>query len=118
MNFYMKMGDGITATTAYDANGNIKRLQQWGLKLASSGQIDDLTYNYQDKSNKLLNIIDAYNDAQTKLGDFRVSAQNPTQSKTATRGMEKEIMSHVIGPLDSTAFNQELENRQIRLGLD
>ena len=33
-------------------------------------------------------------------------------------GMEKEIMSHVIGPLDSTAFNQELENRQIRLGLD
>ena len=33
-------------------------------------------------------------------------------------GMEKEIMSHVIGPLDSTAFNRELENRQIRLSLD
>ena len=30
-------------------------------------------------------------------------------------GMEKRIMSYVIGPLDSTAFNKELENRQIRL---
>jgi RHS repeat-associated protein len=69
---------------AYDANGNIKGLQQWGVKLASSGQIDDLTYNYEDKSNKLLNIADAFNDAQTKLGDFRVSSQNPTQTKTAT----------------------------------
>jgi hypothetical protein len=33
-------------------------------------------------------------------------------------GMEKEIMSHVIGPLDSTAFNKELENLQIRLKFD
>ncbi len=33
-------------------------------------------------------------------------------------GMREEIMSHVIGPLDSTAFNKELENRQIRLSLD
>lgn len=33
-------------------------------------------------------------------------------------GMEKEIMSHVIGPLDSAAFNKELENRQIRLNFD
>ncbi len=33
-------------------------------------------------------------------------------------GMREEIMSHVIGPLDSAAFNKELENRQIRLSLD
>ncbi|MDX2046937.1 MAG: hypothetical protein SFU87_09125 [Chitinophagaceae bacterium] len=33
-------------------------------------------------------------------------------------GMEKEIMSHVIGPLDSTTFNKELESRQIRLSLE
>ena len=33
-------------------------------------------------------------------------------------GMEKDIMSHVMGPLDSTAFNSELESRQIRLKLD
>lgn len=33
-------------------------------------------------------------------------------------GMEKEIKSHVIGPLDSAAFSKELESRQIRLSFD
>ncbi|MBL7697594.1 MAG: hypothetical protein JNK79_05530 [Chitinophagaceae bacterium] len=84
VNFNMKMGDGVDASSAYDANGNIKRLQQWGLKLASSGQIDDLAYNYEDKSNKLLNVMDAFDDPDTKLGDFRVSAQHPSPTKTAT----------------------------------
>jgi RHS repeat-associated protein len=31
-----------------------------------------------------LNVADAFNDNQTKLGDFRVSALNPVQTKTAT----------------------------------
>ena len=30
-------------------------------------------------------------------------------------GMEKEIMSHVIGPLDSTTFNKELKRREVGL---
>ena len=30
-------------------------------------------------------------------------------------GMEKEIMSHVTGPLDSTAFNEELKSRDVKL---
>jgi hypothetical protein len=30
-------------------------------------------------------------------------------------GMREEIMSHVIGPLDSTAFKKELEDRQMKL---
>ncbi len=33
-------------------------------------------------------------------------------------GMEEEIMSYVSGPLDSTAFKKEVENRQIKLSLD
>jgi len=33
-------------------------------------------------------------------------------------GMREEIMSHVMGPLDATAFNKELENRKIRLTLE
>lgn len=33
-------------------------------------------------------------------------------------GMREEIMSHVLGPLDSASFNKELENRQIKLNLD
>lgn len=38
------MGDGVNTETAYDANGNIKRMQQWGLKLTASEQIDDAVY--------------------------------------------------------------------------
>jgi RHS repeat-associated protein len=86
VDFSVKMGDGTDPSSAYDANGNIKRMQQWGLKISSSSQIDDLTYNYDffNKSNKLLNVADAFNDNQTKLGDFRVSALNPVQTKTTT----------------------------------
>jgi hypothetical protein len=84
VNYNVKMGDGTDPSGAYDANGNIKRMQQWGLKIGGSTQIDDLTYNYKANSNKLLNVGDAFNDNQTKLGDFRVSALNPVQTKTTT----------------------------------
>lgn len=33
-------------------------------------------------------------------------------------GMEKEIMSHVIGPLDFAVFKKELESQQIRLSFE
>jgi RHS repeat-associated protein len=77
VNFEVKMGDGINANSAYDANGNIKRMQQWGLKGFTSAQIDDLTYNYTingagtQVSNKLYKVSDALNDPNTKLGDFK-----------------------------------------------
>ncbi len=79
------MGDGINATSAYDANGNIKAMTQYGLKLGADPQtpIDELTYNYMTNSNKLLNVIDAQNIPDTKLGDFHTSALH-TQSKTST----------------------------------
>lgn len=70
VNFDMKMGDGTNVATAYDANGNILQMQQWGLKLNTSSQIDNLTYLYQTNSNKLARVTDANNDANTKLGDF------------------------------------------------
>ncbi len=37
VNFNVKMGDGINVNTAYDANGNILKMQQWGftVKLVS-----------------------------------------------------------------------------------
>ena len=63
------MGDGINHTTAYDANGNIKGMQQWGLKLNSSVQIDQLNYTYNNNSNKLSAVTDAI-VADQKLGDF------------------------------------------------
>lgn len=69
----VKMGNGADYTTAYDENGNIKRMQQWGLKINASTQIDDLTYSYanNDVSNKLMRVTDAYSDPTTKLGDFK-----------------------------------------------
>jgi hypothetical protein len=70
VDFSVKMGDGINPGSAYDANGNIKNMQQWGLKLNSSPQIDNLSYQYQNKSNKLEKVTDA-NAVDNKLGDFK-----------------------------------------------
>ena len=77
VNYTVKMGDGINASSAYDANGNIRKMQQWGLKSLVSSQIDNLDYNYQinaagtELTNKLYRVTDGSNDAQTKLGDFK-----------------------------------------------
>ncbi|MDN3657817.1 DUF6443 domain-containing protein [Ferruginibacter paludis] len=77
VDFSVKMGDGTSYLTAYDANGNIKQMQQWGLKVNTIAQIDNLIYTYQSNSNKLQNVRDNLNDTTTKLGDFRTSALHP-----------------------------------------
>lgn len=69
VNFGVKMGDGISPADAYDANGNIKRMQQWGLKLTGSEQVDDLRYEYFTGSNKLQKVEDVIT-AVHNLGDF------------------------------------------------
>ena len=71
INFDVLMGDGVNPANAYDANGNILRMQQWGMKGNSSSKLDDLQYTYNYQSNKLKNVIDVENDTQTKLGDFK-----------------------------------------------
>ncbi len=80
INYNVKMGDGSDPATAYDANGNILRMQQWGLKVGGSAQIDDLTYGYFTNSNQLQQVTDAQNDNTSVLGDFKY---NPA-TKTAT----------------------------------
>ena len=35
VDFSVKMGDGEDVSKAYDANGNIKRMQQWAYNLAA-----------------------------------------------------------------------------------
>ncbi len=68
---FPKIGDGTDITTAYDANGNIKRMQQWGLKINSSNSIDDLNYQYNTNSNKLLSVTEnTLGTTDNKLGDF------------------------------------------------
>jgi RHS repeat-associated protein len=73
LDFKVIMGNGTDAATAYDANGNIRAMQQKGWKPGGSGVIDQLSYNYLPNTNKLLNVIDDVNDTKTKLGDFRTS---------------------------------------------
>jgi len=66
---------------SYDANGNILKMNQYGLKpTGSSGIIDQLTYSYTSGSNKLLNVADNANDPNSSLVDFHY----PTATKTAT----------------------------------
>jgi hypothetical protein len=73
VNFDMKIGDGTDVNTAYDANGNIKRMQQWGLRVNGTLQVDHLRYTYENGSNKLKSVTDFNNDYQTVLGDFRTA---------------------------------------------
>ncbi|OQP38895.1 hypothetical protein A4H97_19520 [Niastella yeongjuensis] len=65
--------DFSVSNLTYDANGNILTQTQKGLKVSSSDYIDQLHYTYLPNSNRLQNVVDDKNDAQTKLGDFRTS---------------------------------------------
>lgn len=60
IDFSVKMGtDGSKPDSAYDANGNIKRMQQWGMTPGGgAAQIDSLLYSYFDNSNKLKSVTD------------------------------------------------------------
>lgn len=88
INYNMQMGNGINDGSAYDANGNIKAMTQYGFKIGANinNPIDNLSYNYYTNSNKLKNVIDASNDPTTTLGDFRSSQtyMNALGTKTAS----------------------------------
>lgn len=71
IDFSAVMGDGINPGSAYDGNGNIRKMQQKGWKGTSSPLIDDLDYLYQPGSNKLAKVTDAQSDPNTTLGDFK-----------------------------------------------
>jgi RHS repeat-associated protein len=71
VNYNVKMGDGINPISAYDANGNITQMQQWGLKITGSVQIDNLVYTYKNNnSNRLIKVADGVT-VDNKLGDFK-----------------------------------------------
>jgi len=75
--FDVRMGDGVNPTTAYDANGNIKEMKQYGITGAgTSGIIDSLFYNYKNSqvSNQLAGVLDKANNAASTLGDFKEPA--------------------------------------------
>lgn len=70
INFDVVMGDGINASSAYDENGNIKGMKQYGITVpGTSALIDNLTYSYYTNTNKLQKVGDAIT-TDNKLGDF------------------------------------------------
>ena len=75
IDYNVKMGDGQTPTSAYDANGNILRMQQWGETApGTSSKIDDLAYvNLQNgkASNKLQSVTESGANPNPSLGDFK-----------------------------------------------
>jgi RHS repeat-associated protein len=87
MNYTAQMGDGTNPNSAYDANGNILSMTQFGWKAGASPStpIDQLTYGYITNSNRLRAVVDQQNDPNTVLGDFRTPASHPQNgSKNVT----------------------------------
>jgi hypothetical protein len=84
MNYTIKMGNGIDPLTAYDCNGNITGMTQFGWKpgISSTTPIDNLAYTYISGTNKLLKVVDAVSDPNTKLGDFKDGSNGSTDDYT------------------------------------
>jgi RHS repeat-associated protein len=74
--------DFSVSNLAYDANGNILSMNQKGFKVGGSNLIDQLTYNYQSNSNKLLLVNDSVNDPLSKLGDFHYTGTKGSSDYT------------------------------------
>lgn len=83
VNFDMVMGNGKDATSAYDANGNIRTMDQWGMKLNTSVLMDKLSYRYKNggHSNRLSAVSDSspLGSVDNKLGDFIDKPENGGQ---------------------------------------
>jgi hypothetical protein len=82
MNYSVQMGDGADPASAYDDNGNIKAMTQYGWKLGGSAStpIDNMRYTYIAGTNKLKSVTDFNNDILTKLGDFKTNNTHPQYS--------------------------------------
>ncbi len=75
VNFSTQIGDGKNASTAYDPNGNIQAMKQWGAQLGNGAMVmDNIQYSYHQ--NGLSNQLNAVTEDGTiadknfKLGDF------------------------------------------------
>jgi RHS repeat-associated protein len=99
VNYTIEMGDGIDPASAYDANGNIKRMKQFGWKLgvASTTPVDNMRYTYNTSSNKLKSVTDFNNDILTRLADFKTNAAHPqSAAKTALTPASADVQFDAI----------------------
>ena len=92
----------------YDLNGNITGLNQNGFVLGGQPNIDNLAYHYQnaENSNRLQYVVDASNNATSKIGDFHY----PTATKTSSTNdyaydYNGNLTSDVNKGITSIAYN-------------
>ncbi len=127
LDFSVLMGNGVDPDSAYDYNGNIQRMQQWGLKGLVSSQIDDLRYSYLSSGNRLKNVIDLQNDTATRIGDFRSSKLYMTtlggvktnsaidyrydDNGNMTRDLNKDILDDTQEAIEYNYLNQPVKLR-------
>ncbi len=98
--------DFSLSTLNYDANGNITKLTQKGLKVSSSSIIDSLTYLYASNSNYLMRVTDAVT-GNNQLGDFTNGSNtnddyNYDSNGNLTLDQNKAISSIIYNHLNLT----------------
>lgn len=98
--FDMVMSNGETDHSGYDANGNIKGMTQWGLKLGSSPVIDQLRYDYYSNSNKLLSVSEAQPSTKHKLGDFTDENSGSDYGYDINGNLITDKNKHIDGVVD------------------
>jgi RHS repeat-associated protein len=67
--------DYTVSNLSYDDNGNIRTMNQMGLKGTASVPVDQLAYDYVPGTNKLNKVTDTANDANSTLGDFKYTSK-------------------------------------------
>jgi RHS repeat-associated protein len=104
-NYDSWMGDGNTASSAYDLNGNILGMQQWGWMAGNAqSRIDSLRYFYFNFTNKLSRVFDA-NKLNTGLGDFFDGNITPTDYAYDVNGNLIGDKNKFIGTLGGHNFD-------------
>jgi RHS repeat-associated protein len=104
--------DFTTNGLSYDANGNILTMNQNGFKVGYHvNPIDQLTYGYQNGSNKLMSVVDLANDSASTLGDFhyKPSTKDTTDysydgNGNLTQDLNKGIVAIMYNYLNQPAF--------------
>ncbi|QJB34759.1 hypothetical protein HF329_27055 [Chitinophaga oryzae] len=81
---------------AYDANGNITKLKQFGMENSSIKELDRLQYTYRNNSNQLLSVYDSAT-LNTPLGDFKNGTNNDDDyAYDANGNLAKDLNKSII----------------------
>ena len=115
--FDMLMGDGQTASSAYDQNGNILAMRQMGLKLGSSAEIDIMTYAYYSNTNKLKTVTESGTGATDhKLSDFTDKNINGNDYGYDKNGnMISDLNKRLVGTADLDQTSGAIDYNHLNL---